>query len=601
MELSLFKNVTAKPSAVSAVCSNNSTVVLFRANGVLDLMDSYTFKTYMAIEFKYRVLSSAFLDLNTVVCGTECGKLVFLDIQTLETAPMDVFHRPARIAARFNVSGWSEFHYCTDDGAVYRRTRTESVLAHRNNPATTCLLVSNGILIVGSADGRIRALEGSRTVCELEVSEQRINMICFVSGNKYAAACEDGSFSYFDIEVGMVIQTVRVRDSPLNVCAHVGNRLHLSGADSRVIAFSRSGDKFIKSYQVDTHYAEVRDIAIDNGRIITVGEDSLMSIVWPTTDRYLENKVFSGCAELGVSKVSEQFLVNNRSSIDIYSFDAKSGAEKQENAQMEDETTFRLLESSAENIGYRRQPYRHTVRVSSDDWVFSCCASPDFRHIAYSNSRETKVMVLETGEIEGGLETANRVLMTNSLLVVQTRRCEVLLIDILSRQTVARISLCSHKDTVYCVQDMVVLGHSKTVHSMSGDEIGRIDISEDVVGVCDFDGCNLFVLAVARSTEPKKRYIGYRVSAGWSAVRIHSFESYAVVSSVFCFRGQVGFFSANAIHILDRNMKEQKYPLGAVIYGCDGMKDGMVAIQDSWSNVRLGLPPSVFKEKFSNK
>lgn len=632
MKLNLFKNIEGKPSPISAISSNNSTIVLFRKDRTLDLIDSYTLNSYLSMEFDYSILSSRFVDFNTVVCGTECGRLVFFDTKTLDIVDFDLGHRPVKIATKRDLftCKWNTFYYSTDKGDVYERGETESILLYRDSSVITSLLIlDSGSLIVGCAEGKIKILENGRIGLELSLSSGSINMICLVIGGKYAAVCSEGSLSYFDIEMGLILEKIKVRDSSLNACVYVDDKIHVSGADSRIVAFSRSGDKFIKSYQVDTHYAEVKDIEVDNGRILTVGEDTLLSVVWPTSDRYLSNKVFYRSVELGTSKVSESFYINNRNSLDFYSFDmnekndVSKSTEEEKNPEINileqsgrgqnvgddnRDPTFRLSEASTDNIGYKRQPYKHKIRVCTEGRAYASSVSPNFKYISYSNMKETKVINLGLdGKIEVKknlkLDAANRLLLTNTMIIIQNYKYEMILIDIITRQMLKKIVIDDHREVVYSVGDILVFGYSKAIYSASSvDKISNLNIDENIVGICEYDKDNFFVLATTKNTEAKKKYIAYKVSLfDYTPICIKSFESYALVSSVFCFRGTLGYVTPNAIHVFDEDMKEEKYPLGAVIYGCDGMKEGIVAIQDSWTNIRLGLAPSVFKQKFSNK
>lgn len=627
MKLSLFKNVRGKPSPITAVSSNNSTIVVFRGDNTVELVDSLTLLSYVVMEFGYRVTTSAFLTSDTVVCGSECGCLVFLDIKTLAATSSYVGHRPVQIAAGASLfsSKWDVFYYSADDSNVYERRQTETTLVHRNSSVVTSILVVGpGSLVMGDACGKVKVLLEGRITCELSICTQKINMMCPVTGSRYIGVCEDGSFSYFDIEMGVVLQRTVVRSSALNVCAYVCDKVHLSGADSRIIAFSRSGDKFIKSYQIDTHYASVMDMEVDNGRILTGGEDTILSVVWPTDNKYLGNKIFHRPVELGASKVHNEFYINNLDSIDFYSFDMlrketvdeESGQENRANGMVsgggreEDtrKTTFGLSEASVGRMGYARQKYRHTLRICVDGRIYCSSATPGFSHIAYSNSKETRVMVLcGTGgpriDEDLKLEAANRLVLTEDLILLQGYRYEVSMIDIATRQTVGRIGFEDHREKVYCVGGLVILGHSKTIYPVARiDEPSKLEIDEAVVGICEYDGDSFFVLGMSRGTDARKRYAAYRVPfSSHRPVHMKSFESYALISSVFCSGGRIGFVVPNAVHILDEEMREDKYPLGAVVYGCEGMRSGIVAIQDSWSSIRLQLPPSVFKEKFSNK
>lgn len=618
MKLNLFKNISTKPLPIAAMASNNSTIVLFRRGGPIELMDSYGLRPYFATEFGYRAVSCRFIDQHTVVCGTECEKLVFFNIKTFSTVAVDVEGIPSAIGTRPHGADVKQRPlYYSVAGNVYERGEHDSELVYRGGSVVTSLLLcGDGSLIAADGEGKVRVLRGGKVVSELQVSPAKVNMVCHVTGDTYVSACDDGSFSYFDVDVGVVLQTSRVRDTPLNVCVYVGDKLHLSGADSRIVAFSRSGRKFIRSYQVDTHYAEVRGIEVDNGRILTCGDDTILSVVWPAADRYLENKIFHKAVEVGASKTDRTFYINNRTSIDLYSFDlggdaADSGG-RDENAeapnctkpQEDEEITFKLSKSSAERMGYVKQDYRYRMRISTEGSALCSSAPPDLSYVVYSNPRETRVVTLggsiKARGIHGG---ANRLIAGQDLIVLQNYRHEILLIDVHTDKVLRKIPFDDYREEIYLVGDLLILGHSKTVYSIQdAGVLSRLSVDGEVVGVCEHTEGHFVVFTMARSLEAKKRYLVYRVSVRThEAEVVKALESYALITSVSSFEDTVIFTNFNAVQMLGAGMEEEKYPLGAVIYGSEGMKGEVVVVQDSWSSIRLGLPPSVFKEKFSNK
>ncbi|KMV65910.1 hypothetical protein M970_060080 [Encephalitozoon cuniculi EcunIII-L] len=619
MKLNLFKNIKKKPSSIVTMSSNGSTIVLFRKDGFLELVDSYTLTPYFAMEFEYKAVSSSFVDPHVVACGTECEKLVFINTRTFNVSHVDADGVPSNIAARaYGLDyGRNPFYYSTGCN-VYERKELGTDLVYRGSSTITSLLLSpDQSLVIGDSNGRIKVLQSEKMVSELQLPNGKINMICHVTGNTYVSVCDDGSFSYFDINVGLVLQTTKVRDSPLNVCAYVDDRLHLSGADSRIVAFSRNGGKFIRSYQIDTHYAEVRNIEVDNGRILTSGEDTILSVVWGGSNRYFENKIFHRSVELGVSRVSRMFYVNNRSSIDFYLLDSdgrdlernsneRSPETPESSAENDGEITFKLSKSSAGHMGYRKRGYEYKVKICTEGNAFCSSAPSDFSYVVYSNSRETRVINLKQDENIGlriRLEGANRLIAKEDLIVLQSYRYEILLIDVHSGKELRKIPFDDYREAIYLIDDLLILSYSKSIYSIRNEDIlSKMEIDGEIVGACEYDENHFIVLAMARSMEVKKKYSVYKVSlANHTAERVKFFESYNLITSISLFKDRIIFTNFNSIQMLSAEMKEEKYPLGAVIYGCKGVEDEIIIIQDSWSNVRLGLPPSVFKEKFSNK
>ncbi|TBU18529.1 hypothetical protein CWI42_060110 [Ordospora colligata] len=623
MKLNLFKNIAKKPSSIVAMASNNSTIVVFRKNKTIELVDSRTLGTYVTMGFEYKVVSSKFIDQYVVVCGTKCEKLVFFNIHTLEATCSDINGFPLAIDVR-QVSvdcKWGSVYYSIGRTVYEWKDYESNVFYHGAAETTAIFAANNGLLILGDVKGRIRALKGKKEVCEIRTSRKRINMICHVSGNSYACVSDDGSFSYFDVELGIVLQTSAVRQSPLNVCAYVNDKLHFCGADSRVIAFSRTGMKFIKSYQIDTHYAEVKNILVDNDRIVTSGKDTILSIMWPTSNKYLDNKVFHKAVELGASSIGREFYINCRSSIEFYLLNEggnnknrntnKTGLKHNESSVVSNrKITFKLSESSMETIGYRRQSYRHPLRVTVDKNVLCSSVSPDFKRLAYSNAKETRILNLIIGASKAKAsvrkvkyEPANRLMMTNEFMILQNYKYEVVLININSSEVVRSITFDNYKECVYLIRDVIILSHSKKIYSINdAKDIWTLDVDGDIIGACECDEDTFIVFTMLNCLDAKKKYTVYRVAfEDHFSAQIKTFESYALITSVSYLDNKIAFTNNNSIQMLDEEMREEKYPLGSIIYGCIGMKDEAIAIQDSWSNIRLSLPAGVFKEKFSNK
>ncbi|ADM11613.1 uncharacterized protein Eint_060040 [Encephalitozoon intestinalis ATCC 50506] len=613
MKLNLFKNIKRKPFSIVAMSSNGTTIVLFRKDKTLELFDSYTLVPYFTMEFGYEVVTSSFVDFHTVACGTECGKLVFFNTRTLDIMYTNVDGIPSNIAANsYGLRYDQRLFYYSIGCNVYEKKNMDADLVYRGNSKITSLFLSpDQSLIIGDAEGKIKMLRCDKMVSEIQLSSGKINMICHITGNTYVSVCDYGNFYYFDTDLELVLQTVKVRNSPLNVCAYVNDKLHLSGADSRIVAFSRNGRKFIKSYQVDTHYAEVRNIAVDNGRVLTSGEDTIMSVVWPTPNKYLENKIFHRSVELEVSKVNKMFYINNRSSIDFYLLDSdpkdNNDEETSEDLSQNDMgITFKLSRSSIKNIGYKSHDYKYKIKIYTEGNAFCSSAPDDFSYLAYSNSTETRVISLSPDQeikVRNRLGKASRLITRKDLIVLQSYKREVLLIDLKTGETLRKILFDDYREVVYLVGDLLVLGHSKVIYSISDPSISSsLDVEGEVLNVCEYGKDHFIVLSMAKSLEAKKEYFVYKVSlSDFIVEKIKFFETYSLITSVSVLEDNIIFSSSNAIQIFDNEMREERYSLGAVIYSCKAIEGEIIAIQDSWNNIRLGLPPSIFKEKFSNK
>jgi hypothetical protein len=598
MRTTIFKNVIAKPSPITVVASNDASILIFRRNRTLELIDSYTLASFLTREFEYDVACCKFLTANRAVCGTECGKLILLNIRTLERECIDVEHSVCGIATSGCLYAQeAAFYYCNTRNEVHERRKGESVLLYRSNSRVLSLLLSKKGLVTGDENGRIRVIEEGRITCELSLGAAAINMLCHVIGNKYAAACGDGTFTYFDVEMGVVLQTATVREHALRVCAFVDGYLSLSGLDSRIIAYRRTGDRFIRAYQIDTHYSEVTDIAVDNGRILTVGEDTIVSVVWPRNDRYMQNKIYPATAELRVS--GKTFSVNNRNSIDLYVLEEEQRKQRSEAGavnqmdELNEEISFKLSNSFKNDMGYRTMGYRYWLKLFKGGFICSSVLSD--RYIGYSTAQGTEIhdLTRKMEPLNVELEPAKGMLLKGDTLLLQTYNYEVLAVDLTTCTVSSRVPYEDYREEVFLMKDAVVLSHSKRI--VEDGRIGELRVEGEIVGACD-----LYVLTLVKSYECKRTYHVYRASFT-ECERIRTIETFSLITSIFSHDGRLGYLTPSSIHLFDDKWRESKNPLGALIYGCGIGDCGVVALQDSWSSVRLGLKPSVFKPKYSTK
>ncbi|ELA46607.1 hypothetical protein VCUG_01891, partial [Vavraia culicis subsp. floridensis] len=114
---------------------------------------------------------------------------------------------------------------------------------------------------------------------------------------------EKGDLLLFELKNGLILQKLKLRNSSV-YAVKLKEDFIATGNDSRIMWIKSNEEYFYQKYrQLDIHYSKTH-LVIDNGRIISAGEDSLLNVVY--TDKEMYYKYFND--NTGVLKTYKNIL-----------------------------------------------------------------------------------------------------------------------------------------------------------------------------------------------------------------------------------------------------------------------------------------------------
>lgn len=651
MKAHVFREFNYTPSPVTALCSNNTTLVAFRRNKTIDLIDSASLMQFVRYDIEHAVLQCAFLDLNTVIALTEAQKLLVLDIVTLkyEILPFTA----TNISVRFMAAVYAErtFCYITLRNELFELKNGKTTLITRDASKTSTILYGEHHILVGKENGNIRAFCNGKCISEIEAGA-KINKIAQVNNNDFVAVLENGAAILFNIDAGIILDTVEIRNSPLNTVVCTNGAVHISGVDSRIICYNVSTGKFSKITQADYHVSDVICMALDNDRVVTAGEDSVMILNTLTNSRYSHVRVYEDFIKYGTTK--NYFYVGNDKSINLFNLEsselsrksgvanasdgsnrssgfntmnvannkngaiglatnvyntnvmnattaiaAKNSADIGNNigiaSDINDKITFKISPDVLEKINQKETLFKFFFKFNIDHKLLAIDVSDDEKYLACSTSKETSVYDLFHGsklKIEKirTFGPAVQIVFTEKFLIVLEISMQIVLFDLEAFKVAAEIPFENLRERVVCVQNMLVLSNLKRIIDLSNLVEPLVFPVGDLIGqiVPGTDS----VTFMTHGADGQRKICSYKDGACLSALEIKETSILHLCSNRVLFDDRTLF--------VQEGLNLKKYEIGSLINGVLEFGGDLVILHTSWNYLKSKMKPSVFKNKFSN-
>lgn len=595
MKAHVFREFNYAPSPVTSISSNNSVVAVFRRNQMVELVDSVTLKHFVSHRIDLTVVESKFLDQNTIICLSECKRIAIFDTVTLEKEVLDP--SATHMGARFVDAACADrvFHYTTAKNELFEMRNGDSTLLHAVQGPVSTLLVSELGTLLGTSDGWVRVYKKGQCVAEVDV-KAKVNQICSCENGKFVAVLENGSASLFDIENGVVFDTAEVRQHPLNVVQYVDGFVHMSGVDSRIISFSVRSGKFVKCAQADFHVSDVTCMVVDNDRVLTAGEDSVVVFNILFNSKYTTKRVYDDSVKYGGTK--SFFYVTGDKSINLYRI-AGQGVEsmnQRPESCYNDKITFKISSGVLEKINPKQTDISHFLRFNTVQTPLALAVSFDEKYLAYSTSQETMLYNLFQGS-RLGIEkirtfgAATQILFTDDFLVVLEKSKQMVVLDLNTFKIAAEIPFDDFRERVAASQSTLVMSHMKQIIELSDfDRISTLATEDTISGINSSEGAFGFLI--------------HRTDQLYE-VGVLSDDRIAKTPLGEDVRGNVSLAAPGVLYndrflFVVENGRVKRYEFGHIIHGVVMFHEEPVILQTSWNYIKQKFKPGVFKPKFSN-
>lgn len=638
MKAHVFRETGYSPSPITAMCSNGNTIALFRRRRSLELLDSFTLRTFLTLYLDYVVLQCTFSDLNTLIILNNNNTVILIDISTLEMTHLSI--SATNLSAPFSNSLFSSplFYFTTPNNHLCLFRNNSSHLILHDSSAFSFLFADSSFILSSTLNGKLSIInQTNKTTTEIQTN-LIINSICAAGTNKYVAVTNDGHALLIDALNSIILDSVLVRKYSLNSVVFLDGLVHMSGADSRIISFA-VGTKLAKNCQADLHTSDVLCMAVDNNRILTGGEDTVLVINECTMGRYQSQRIYDRSVMYGQS--ANLFYVCGSQSLDIFKKtdqtnkvdDQSSVPTDQTNKATDsimnqtnkvddatDRTTYKISPHILESINQRKVLYTHILRIKMKEIPTAVAISNDEKYLAYSTSNNTYLYNLYHNNsiimdlLSNKLNPAVQLLFIGSLLIIVDYNKQISVFSTELFKIIANMECEDYRERVAVSGTDLILTYAKQIYSMTNlseynkmnrsneynkmsdelinlsDQISMLDVDGSVVDSISIDG-TVVMLVKDRISQI---IVTYRDGEITQRDLVGPAGNYINIGNEYCY--------ADGTHLyINKLGRIKKYEFGPAIYGMMVFNDEIVLLQTNWKYLTKKQKASVFKEKYSNK
>lgn len=599
------------PSPVTSLCSNNSTIVVFRKNGNVDFLDSFTHKKNLFFNFGYEIKQSFFVDLNNLVALSICGKVLLFDIVTLEKKSLDL--NATHVSAQFQDLNFSEivFHFTNSKNELflYKNNKIALISALKSN--VSCILSVNQYIFIGTCDGWVRILVNGKIETEIEL-KTKPNSIAMYDANSFIAVADNGVVFLLNPISEIVMDKIEIREYPLNAVAIVNELIHVSGVDPRISCLSLTKNKLMKLFQSDPHYNEVTCMIPDNGKLISSGEDCVVIFSTILLDKYIHKKSYD--SSLLVSESKDYCLVAYNNHLDLFSVGGRSKDIVQHDNSFNDLITLKVDEHILERINQHQTQFNHFLRIKSTDRIIAAAISFDQRFVAYSTTKETILYSLFRGsklyvEKIKNFSPAKKLCFNSKMLIIQDLLKNIKILNLDSFEE-SELTYDDFRDDIIATDSSIYLTISKQIYNITSESYENFHLDGHIKAVSqifeyseDGSAANLSDSIVIISENENDGIIksiiqGSTIIESKPYIKNDETGPNMLKNILYCAGKDI---LANGCHLFVVKDVLRTYEIGTLIHGIVIHKGNVIIIQNNYKHIAESFKKCVFKEKYSNK
>ncbi|KAM0680651.1 hypothetical protein GINT2_001339 [Glugoides intestinalis] len=599
----VFRPTAYLPSPITAICTNNTTIVVFRRSGIVEFLHSASLQRFLSFEIFDEVQQAQFLNMDTVIYLSKTGKISFISISTLQRETIDAEATCIALEFQENTSSVS-FTFSTKKNEIfiYKDKKVSQIATVTGT--VTCLLSHQEQTLIGTADGWISVISNGAIITEIEIKTFPTS-ISMISKELFAVSGKNGSLYLINPISEIVMDKLHVRDNPLNVVVSFENRLHTSGADSRIFCAKVAKNKLLKVYQCDPHVSEVLSMCVDNGRILSAGEDCTLVSCKPTLDFYKINIVYDNSIIAG--ETPEYFFTAFGDSLDLYTI--KGGYEDivEQTNKFNEAITFKIHEDVLSKLTQKRTEYKHFVSIKQQNQIIAADVSYDQKYICIST---TKSSFLYSLFVDGSLKieqlkqfsSSKQVVFTNDYLVLQHLDKTITIFN-LNTTECRQIDYKDYKVKIEVTNEYLILPQNGLVYTLQDLTPSVIAPIEEVCCSSRTSTRSKAIFLIKAGDEYKKV-----VFITPSQIETHDVvqvidagaKSSCTMQNISYMHGEEVLSNSNFLFLMQDN-KVSSYEIGLLINAVVKLKGNVVVIQSPYKILTKNFKKSVFKEKFSNK
>lgn len=600
----IFRPSHYTPSPVTSICSNQSTIVAFRRNGVMEFYDSKTFRKYFNWNLNYEIIDSYFLNLNTVLALTKSDRIIYFDLVTMEVMSKTSFSKLIYCHFRkIEHSDLSYYHISKNNELFFYYNNSDKFIIRFKTDVIS--LSANGYkLIIGTADGFVHFTDEDDKFYEIEIKTKPLKVVGY-DFDRIVVGGENGFLYFIDINNCIILDKIEIRQNPLTCIVVLNNNIYVSGEDSRICCVGVVNNRLTKSFQGDPHFSDTLCMIVDNDRVVSSGEDCniVVSKIKNSSFRFL--KVFD--TSLSVGSTDNYFFTVWANSISFHKIDGivENNSLKCQTSH-NDLISYKISENVLETINQNETKFKTLVSFAVQKGINSYSVSKDLKYIAWSNKFETGILkIIENHEgdfsikIFDNIESTRKVVINENFLIVQTFNGFIKIFKISEKlEFIKEISdICHYKDNIFIFNNQILLPHSKIIIELENFNTFEIDFKGDFINCFEDNDSGIIIsedddLVYFTSLSDKVNTVSYEKSICTSSKEIIPFRNILYKS---------GEYYANSKYLYKIESPIVAYDIGHLIHGLAYHENDLIIVQTSLKSYMEKCKKGIYKEKYSNK
>ncbi|OAG29979.1 hypothetical protein NEDG_01526 [Nematocida displodere] len=281
MRLHMCRRDSVLPQSIVAMGVNEKYVGVVMESGVVEIYDMLGLRQVLRLDIGMRDVQTAAFDGEDFLIGSLSEGLGRVSLKTLSVkrAPESgLWSIQTKSGKVFTI-------YSVEQGGSELRLNNKLFFVSRAAVFAGCFGKDAEEVAFGTEQGRFVIVRGGKVLFDLllpPVSASlslTITAVCRAVGSEYAVATRTGEVYIVDSAGGGIKQIIQAKKSSINAVCATGDRIFVTGADSRILAYSRTlSGEYTKHSQNDTHVADVFCMATVNESIVTAGTDGVINV-----------------------------------------------------------------------------------------------------------------------------------------------------------------------------------------------------------------------------------------------------------------------------------------------------------------------------------
>lgn len=601
----IFRPTQFVPYPITSIASNPTIVAVFRRNGMLDLLSSKSYIKYLSFELFECVIQSFFIDLTTVLCLTENGKIILLNTKNLSkiilnldaTAIFSTFTPVDHCSVLFYFSNIKNelFLYKNNDKCIIK-------IANFTSKITTLYELA-GNLLIGTNDGWITVLNNGNIITEINLGTSPKKIAAHMNLNVFCVCCENGYLYLISSSSEIILDSFKVRDSSLNDLILENGNIFTSGIDSRIFHGKIIDNKIVKITQGDPHVSDVLCMCLNRNDILSGGEDCSLVITNVDQNKLIFRSVYDSSILAG--KTKDYFYVTTEKTLDLYSIDKDKYCDINHDSDSnilapKIISEFDIDRTVLHNLNQRVTNFTHFLSIQQSNRIISADIHYNQQYACISTSKKTILYTLFSGS-SLHIESINEyppskwVKFSNNFLVMQHLDFTITILD-LSSFNIKKLEFTDLRENIMISDKYLINIEKCEIYNLRDDIKSKIQV--------EFPKDLMYILVKPAIVGIESISYYFVCEKSCSKIEVIDPKNIVIISKentelIKHVAGNCIYSSDDNLYLIRHN-SVFKYEIGPLIHQIVSYDEDVIVVQTSIKAMSKYFKKGIFKEKYSN-